>query len=67
MKYRRFAIFALALLMLLPLAACALKPAETWPEALKPSPGGRAVQGNGHVETVSRPNGKPARKMERLP
>ena len=53
MKYKRLAILAIALCLALPLAACSLKPAGPWPEALKP--GGRLIQGSGSVVEVKTP------------
>jgi len=53
MKYRRWLAFALALCLMLPLAACNLKPAAPWPEVLKP--GARLVRGSGNVVEVKTP------------
>jgi len=50
MKYKRLAVLAMALCLVLPLAACSLKPAGPWPEALKP--GRRLIQGSGNVVEV---------------
>ena len=56
MKHKRWLPLALILCLALPLAACSLKPAASWPEVLKPSGGGgRLVRGSGNVVEVRTP------------
>jgi len=49
MRNKRLLTLALALCLLLPLAACALKPAAPWPAVTNLRPGGQQVRGSGDV------------------
>jgi len=52
MKHKRIFVLALILCLALPLAACNLKPAASWPDL---QPGGRLVRGSGNVVEVKTP------------
>ena len=52
MKHKRFLALALALCVILPLAACNLKPAAPWPDL---RPGGTLIRGSGNIVEAKTP------------